>query len=274
MAKRRNRQEFGFISVFLGLVLGFFIGSAIVFWYTSRDEGANLFSNAWDYIGNLFEHEPQAEQVAATENEASAATNGLERQRNNRRIAIPDPLAQANVVEDSILVVNNEIDADTIPANQHSNQDLHQGALATTVGQNEAGATVSRNRGQMRIAQERLIHIRAYNKDPESYSPRQSDAIRQLDSLLGGSNQLQQPGNFIIVEFWVSPINARGYIFAQNKLQLFGLQEINAFGLETDGTRLFVRYADNFYVIGINNDFTPFAPAFPDETVALQQRWP
>ena len=267
MNPRRKNKEFGFAYIFLGLVLGFFIGSGIVYWYTSRDEGANLFANAWNYLGSLFEPSTTMDQESAekeTTLEESAGQNG----RRKRQPGTGTPLESTNDLQpDTTQLVQGELQPDTLlMADPASLQHIE----ATNLGTGEN----ARDRGQMRVAQERLIHIRAFSKDPGNYSPVQSNAIRMLDSLLGGAVQSRLPENVLIVEFWISPLNARGYILEQNKLIVFGLTEINNFGLETDGSRLYVRYQDAYYAITSKNDFTPFVPSNPAETVALQQRWP
>jgi len=267
MNPRRKNKEFGFAYIFLGLVLGFFIGSGIVYWYTSRDEGANLFANAWNYLGSLFEPSATVDQESAdmeTAMEESAGQNG-------RRPQHPDtgtPILSTNELQpDTTLLIQEELPPDTLLITDPASL---QNIEATYTG---AGENI-RDRGQMRVAQERLIHIKAFSKDPGTYSPVQSNAIRMLDSLLGGTVRPRLPENAIIVEFWISPLNARGYILEQNKLIVFGLSEINNFGLETDGSRLYVRYEDTYYAITTRNDFTPFVPSNPAETVVLQQRWP
>jgi len=267
MTPRRKNKQFGFAYIFLGLVLGFFIGSGIVYWYTSRDEGANLFSNAWNYLGSLFEPSAAVDRESAemeTAMKESAGQNGSR----PRQPGTDTPLESNNELQpDTTQVLHEELPPDTLLITDPASL---QNIEATYTGSGEN----LRDRGQMRVAQERLIHIRAYSKDPGNYSPVQSNAVRMLDSLLGGGVQSRLPENVIIVEFWVSPLNARGYILEQNKLVIFGLSELQSFGLETDGNRLYVRYEDAYYAITTKNDFTPFVPSNPAETVALQQRWP
>lgn len=267
MTPRRKRKEFGFAYILLGLVLGFFIGSGIVYWYTSRDEGANLFGNAWNYLGSLFEPSATDEQLSAEMETAMEESSGRNVGR-TRQPGTGTPISPQNDLQpDTALTIHEELPPDTLliadPASLQNIEATYNGASESI-----------RDRGQMRVAQERLIHIRAFSKDPGNYNPVQSNAVRMLDSLLGGAAQSRLAENVIIVEFWISPLNARGYILEQNKLVVFGLSEHQHFGLETDGNRLYVRYEGTYYAITTKNDFSPFVPSDPAETVALQQRWP
>jgi hypothetical protein len=64
--------------------------------------------------------------------------------------------------------------------------------------------------------------------------------------------------NNYTVEFWVSPVNYRGYKFIKDKLILFGIEEPDAIQLFSKGEKLWMKYGKSFYYLEKTDNFESF----------------
>ncbi len=62
----------------------------------------------------------------------------------------------------------------------------------------------------------------------------------------------------LIVEFWISPINYRGYKLVRNKLIVFGLEEPDAVVLFRQDEKLYLHYFDNYFILEPTEEFTSY----------------
>lgn len=62
----------------------------------------------------------------------------------------------------------------------------------------------------------------------------------------------------VLVEFWVSPINYKGYKMSKNKLILFGIEEPDAVKLFRLNDLLYMKYGNEFYRLMNTYDFLAF----------------
>jgi len=62
----------------------------------------------------------------------------------------------------------------------------------------------------------------------------------------------------LLVEFWVSPVNYRGYKFHRNKLILFGIAEPDMVRLIREDGVLYMKYVNDFYRLDPAEDYTSF----------------
>ncbi len=60
------------------------------------------------------------------------------------------------------------------------------------------------------------------------------------------------------VEFWISPVNYRGYKLNNDKLVLFGVEEPDAVRLFVVNKNLFMKYGKDFYKLHPTHDFISF----------------
>lgn len=61
------------------------------------------------------------------------------------------------------------------------------------------------------------------------------------------------------VEFWVSPVNYKGYKLNSNKLILFGIEEPDAVKLYSIDSKLVMKYGQEFYRLHSTSDFISFS---------------
>ncbi len=67
------------------------------------------------------------------------------------------------------------------------------------------------------------------------------------------------------VEFWISPINYKGYKMANNKLVLFGIEEPEAVKLFLIENKIVMKYGHEFFKISNSDDFVSFTSIKPSD---------
>lgn len=90
-----------------------------------------------------------------------------------------------------------------------------------------------------------------------------NNKINKNDSLLAvvsGTKDESKKGSQqkILVEFWKSPINYKGYQASKNKIICFGLTEIEEVKLFNVKNNLYMKYFDLVYNIEITSDFSNY----------------
>lgn len=82
-----------------------------------------------------------------------------------------------------------------------------------------------------------------------------SNKLALLDSLL--MNETNRKTDLLMVEFWESPLNYKGYKLSDNKLILFGIKESEFASLEIINKILYLRYLNSLYSLEYTTDFKP-----------------
>ncbi len=278
MPIRKNKDEYGFTYVILGLVLGFFLGSGIVYWYSNRQNDSILASNVWDYLARLFQGNEKTGTYMVSETELNVPPNQARNTKPITDFVSPEGIANIDTIAD-------ETNGLEVPEEFFQSDSLLLNESLVGLGQpineetNQASADSSQfhapDKAGMRIAQDRLLLIRAYNLPPTVRNFPQSQAIRQLDSLLGNYPRRAGNENMLLVEFWQSPLNFRGYKMSHHKLIVYGLDQVDAFSLHSDGKSFFIKYFENIYQVSPTLEYRPLTPLVDPVLIEeFQQRWP
>ncbi len=81
-----------------------------------------------------------------------------------------------------------------------------------------------------------------------------------LDSvLLEAKNVNKTQPESIIVEFWKSPVNFKGYKMSKNKIVIYGLSYDENLTIEKISNLFYLKNFDTYYVLEYNDGFTPLA---------------
>ncbi|MBP6334576.1 MAG: hypothetical protein KA444_03815 [Bacteroidia bacterium] len=121
---------------------------------------------------------------------------------------------------------------------------------------------------QLLITQNLQIHFdstRVQNSTKENSGQSNSlsrDAADRLNPAAGLEEHAKEAKEVssIVVEFWVSPINYRGYKMFRNKLILFGLDEPDAVRLFREDGNLYLRYFNDYFILNHTEEFTSYHP--------------
>jgi hypothetical protein len=84
-----------------------------------------------------------------------------------------------------------------------------------------------------------------------------NEAVEKLNPGADLPEEEKLPGNYL-VEFWVSPINYRGYKMSKNKLILFGIEEPDAVKLYRVNDGIYMSYLREYYRLNNSFDFVSY----------------
>ena len=83
------------------------------------------------------------------------------------------------------------------------------------------------------------------------------DAAEKLNPSAGIPEEEKAATNYM-VEFWVSPINYRGYKMSKNKLIIYGIEEPDAVKLYRLNDALFMKYHNEYYRLSNTFEYIPY----------------
>lgn len=279
MPARKNKDDYGFTYVILGLILGFFLGSGIVYWYSNRHNDSLLANSAWNYLARIFQGNVKTGTYSVPEEDLEDLNFEPARTRPQTDRLTDISTAQNDTL--SLLADSLGMDPNLLAADSLLLFDQLSGNSDNSITSNEIGmttadsiqASVSPQVG-MRIAQDRLLLIRAYNLPATLRNAPQKQSFRQLDSLLGNYQRRSDTENMLVVEFWQSPLNFRGYKMSHHKLIIYGLDQVEAFSLHSDGKSFFIKYFENIYPVSQTLEFKQLIPLLdPVLLEEFQPRW-
>lgn len=272
MNNRKRKPEFGFTYIALGLVLGFFLGSGIVYWYSNRQNDSIFVSNLWNYFARIFQGDDEAGTYQVRE-ELSQAPGRVKPEKTASETNLSDTISMAEMVDDlpadslntdTITVIHEEDFFADLPDEEESPEGLNLAEYSA--------AAINQN---IHIAQDSLVGIRAFSLPKRSNEAPRDPSLRQLDSLLGNYERKAKPENMMIVEFWLSPLNFQAYKMSHNKIVIYGLNQMESFSLLSDGNDYYVKYFEDYYPLSLTMDFKPLVPTNDPELMEERQEiWP
>ncbi|MEO8086072.1 MAG: hypothetical protein ABI763_04590 [Bacteroidota bacterium] len=110
---------------------------------------------------------------------------------------------------------------------------------------------------QLLVSANILIENKDEEKDTEKNKTLTDEAVQLLNP---GADlpEVEKPAASYQVEFWVSPINYKGYKMSKNKLILFGIDEPEAVKLYRVNNGLFMSYLKEYYHLNDSFDFVSY----------------
>lgn len=95
-------------------------------------------------------------------------------------------------------------------------------------------------------------------KDQDSKEDLSGAVAEKLNPSAGLPDQDEASSSGIQTEFWVSPINYRGYRLMNNKLILFGIEEPDRVKLYRMKDNLYMNYQNSYYRLYPSDDFSAY----------------
>lgn len=240
----------------LKLILTFFVitFSMIILWNyigtdTSKDKRHFLTFSWLDRTDNL-ESPNEVQKHGKTENEHKAGQNIANQSKAQSEKEEKDDSAMEQSVLDSI-------------DNNESNNDKNEFVV---------------KKDQLLITQSLFVHEiisdpkkpgKKKNKIDTSLSASAADKLNPsagLEIRNSGEKEFSQ----MMVEFWISPINYRGYKMHRDKLILFGIEEPDAVKLYRQDGKLYLGHLNEYYLIEPTDNFTSYQSVLEKE-FSLQQ---
>lgn len=101
------------------------------------------------------------------------------------------------------------------------------------------------------VLKEELISVKNIRIKTE-----EDQKINKKDSVLNAVSGIEEKasGDFLIVEFWKTPLNSKGYRMSRNKIVLYGLSEGELDVIRLDES-FYLKHTNNIYKLEYSNEF-------------------
>jgi hypothetical protein len=215
-----------FILFLIGVVVGIAIGASVVWWMQNYD-----FKVWFSFKGK------DIQEIARNDNQNPDANQNDEKLKNT-----------GNTVKTAYSKKAESYPKDNDSVLGGTNKASHYADSIKTEGNNSGDDDIV-------IAKDELLFTRMLKIEGMSAAGDKREAA--LDSILINDKTKKPASNIIKVEFWRSPINYKGYKFNGNKLVLFGIYIYENASLEFRNGKLYLNYANIFYLIENTDDFEP-----------------
>lgn len=279
MSKERdNRQPYGFVLVVTGLLIGFFLGAGIVYWYSNQPADYLITDHALEKIARIFKSSGPDERNKKSAKQDTEAGPQKARQRQQTASELsPSGEANESMQADSSAVA--EFQEFLAQADDAFADSLYSDSLdyfnGADSGDSDQEALNMAAKENIQIRKDRLIGIRSYiitESEPESL---RSEGSQILDSLIGGRTAAGPPQRTLYVEFWESPLNYTAYKMSRNRVILYGFDQIDLISVHYYDDGLYMKYYLNYFDLKYTAEFKPLIPVSnPDLLTKLEQQWP
>lgn len=218
------------IYLLLGMVLGFFVGGGIIWWQIQEK--------------NNIENETEKHQISNTIDDDNAEVKAKKTALKKKYHAELKKYKIPPTFIDGL-----KLDSTTLTLEQ----------LIALYSKEEVSDTMKRgNEETINISKDELLYSRVVKVDGQMGDKTDS---HDLDSILTDQVKTnKREDNSILVEFWRSPINYKGYKYDNIKLVVFGLLEFDNLNIIARGNELYIRYNKDFYHVDPTDDFKPLIP--------------
>ena len=215
------------IYLLLGMVLGFFVGGGIIWWQIQK-------KNITEKETSITENDNSNQNVNTN---LTANKLSLKEKYKSQLIKykIPDTFIDSLKLDSTTLTLEQLIA-------------LYQNETIDT-------ADLGKSYDNIVISKDELLFTRLVKVSGQYQGVNDS---YELDSVLTDqrNSHKKDPKN-IRVEFWRSPINYKGYKYSNNKLVLFGIYIYEGASLESRNNKIYLNYANTYYLIEKADDFQP-----------------
>ncbi|MFZ4400058.1 MAG: hypothetical protein ACOYO1_08500 [Bacteroidales bacterium] len=214
-------QSNKFISFLIGIIVGIAIGASVVWWMQNYN-----FKIWFSFSG-----------------------------KNKQELNILNNNDQNKSAKDKSKINNNDAKTALTKIESRLSYKNDSSSMAQENDVFSIDSTVNNPSEDIVIAKDELLFTRIIKIEGLNSNNSKKDAL--LDSLLINEKTKKLPFNFVKVEFWRSPINYKGYKFNNNKLVLFGIYMYEDASLENRNNKIYLNYANTFYLIEKTDDFQP-----------------
>jgi hypothetical protein len=241
------------------MLVGVFIGVLIAFsivWWQGNDIGNwKLVKKVKSYFSNIF-----------SRNDDNNVTVITEKSNDQNKVSVKQNQNISEFENDSAYYDTTNIDLyDTDALDEflaRYNGQLPDSLVIDSIikSQNNIDINSYNNMSNVEVRKDRLIYAKSFNVTGiDLFSDDNPD---KLDSLLT-DNKTAVSGrnkNILLVEFWKSPINYKGYKTGKNKLVIFGIDQYDIISFKVLNNILYMKYMSDFYEINKTVVFKSLIP--------------
>jgi hypothetical protein len=203
----------------IGVMLGFFVGGGIIWWQLSKKNFHNSSQqNTTD--STLASKKIHAQKLAFKKKYKEELI----------KYKIPDTFIDTLKMDSTTLTLEELI------------------ALYSKENANNSGEDIV-------VSKDEKLFSKLLKISGEYYS---SEDDYEMDSVLTEQRHSQKkPAKSILVEFWKSPINYKGYKMDDYSLVVFGLLEYDNLSLKATKGNLYIKYKNDYFPVELTDDFKP-----------------
>ncbi len=280
---QKKKDPYNFFLVAAGLLIGFFLGAAIIYLFNNRPADYQLTEAAQERLARLFQQQQQVPGPSLAPAENQPQTRVFTRQDDPEPASLPADTASLYTDTASLSADTSSLPADTAavdtdPETRSHPHETADDSITTDHSDQEFSPDTGEQPSQgileeeVRLKRDRLLGTIGFTLPTLESSRAGSESTRTLDSLLGGRHQ---PFRSILVEFWESPLNFTGYKMSKNSLILYGLDQVESVSLQVHEETVYLKYYGIYFPLVLTSDFLPLT-AIEDALLInkLEQQWP
>jgi hypothetical protein len=253
--RKKVSGEFNILILFLGLLLGFFLGSSAVYWHFDR-QNDRILKDMLNQMVSLFKensnNSPAAEPINGVRVKDSKGSRDI---------------ANTGQSEKPTIDMNPELsDMETATDSNHETADyFHLFRDSESYITEDQTTNIQSGKSDEQpglssiysIAQDRLLYTRRVVLP--AASDRKNKTDRLLDSLLG-STTVSSAEQVFFLEFWESPLNSLGYRMGKNKIVFYGIRLYDFASISRHQGKIYLRYLNDYYPLEVTTSFKPLIP--------------
>lgn len=239
--KNKKNNDFGAIYLFLGLLIGFFLGSAVVYLQFNR-QNDRIIKEVTEKIIAIFSDNPSDARLfkASEEKNEESPT---------------EKTKPAELISEDLSASIRNIKKDDLYADNEIFDESQENILSF---ENDQSIIPRFNERQTySLARDKLIHSRMVSVSVPRKS--KSESGRILDSVIGNFN-INSNEQVFHVEFWESPLNSVGYKMSKTRVVFYGIKIYELADIYHHQGKFYLRYMNDFYPLEFTNTFKPLIP--------------
>ncbi len=276
--RRKDSETYGFTLVAIGLLLGFFLGGSIVYWYSNLEEESFTTDKALNRLSKLFQNiDPEMETIEVIQypyiKNPKTVTPSLSERTDTGDNNVSYEAIQAEALPpDSIFTYP----AITIDANNDNGSETFVPEQPEIFDENiELDKLSGPLAEDFFIKKDQLIGIRGFYLPTHDVGQRFSRGTQTLDSLIGNDQRLERHRKVFYIEFWESPLNYTAYRMTRNRIIIYGLDQIDYVSLQSIENTLFLKYFEDYFPMQLTSEYIPLVPVSDSQLIQkLEQLWP
>ncbi|OFX72082.1 MAG: hypothetical protein A2X12_02440 [Bacteroidetes bacterium GWE2_29_8] len=250
--KKVNKNDI--LLVFVSLLLGISIGAATLWSYYNKSEENYLsLFHYYRMIGRIADN-INAKYIENHDNINSLNANHKKKLKKIDKKEIIDSLIliKRNTAADSIFYDSIGSYDEEMYVDKNYDDDYNQ------QNDNDSVRKIASNVDDMVVLKDVMI----YEKTLEIKGLNIQKEIENLkiESLVSGNSNNKNPVISIKIEFWVSPINYKGYKMSRKKIVLFGIKDFENISVKKLNQKYFIQIHKQYFYLEYTDDYKKLIP--------------
>lgn len=248
--KHKRSNEYNIIHLFLGLLLGFFLGSTVIYWHFNRQNDRLVKDMLTQFMSVFAENTITSDTLLPTKTTSSLEADSIDKvQQKNPGLG---------EITSTTLSTSGTGNERNVLAKLIANTNLMEGYRDGPAQKHNSMILLDDDPQTYTIAQDKLLYTRRITLSVEDKLKTESEKI--LDSLLG--NTYPTPNEHVYhIEFWESPLNSLGYKMGKNKIVFYGIHLFDFANISRHKGQLYLKYLNDYYPLEVTTSFKPLVPA-------------